>query len=62
MKDSVISVFRITKIVGIFLIPKVLTSFLSCVVTSPTIARPFVSFAISLRTDAIRLHGPQVSL
>jgi len=59
-KEAVISASRTTKIAGIFLIPKVRASSRSVVMTSPTMARPFVSPATSLRTDAIRLHGPQV--
>lgn len=61
-KDAVICVSCMTKIAGIRLISKILTSSLSFAGTSPMMARPFVSLAISLRTDAIRLHGRQVSL
>jgi hypothetical protein len=56
------SAFFTTKIVGILRMPKAEASCRSDTMIKPTTALPLVSAATSLRTDAIRLHGPQVSL
>jgi len=61
-KAAVTLASRMTKTAGIFLIPKSRTNSRSWTGTNPTIARFFVSAATWLRTDAIRLHGRQVSL
>lgn len=62
MNEDMISVFLITKVVGIFDTPKARTRSRWDTMTMPTMALPFVSVANSERTDAIRLHGLHVSL